>query len=61
VAAQGSSGGKSTTPAPAQRDLAQIAAEHSGPSLILVASAILLAAGIALLLVRRIARGLTER
>ena len=61
VAAQGSNGAKSTTPAPGQRELAQVAAEQSGPSLILVASAILLAAGIALLVVRRIARGLTER
>jgi hypothetical protein len=63
VTAQGSGSGKSTTaPAPGQREsLDQSAAEDSGPSLVLVASAILLAAGIALLVARRIARGMTGR
>jgi hypothetical protein len=44
-----------------QRDLAnQIGTEEGGVSLVLVASVILLAAGIALLLARRIAKGLTR-
>lgn len=49
------------TPAPdAQRDLsAEVSADDPGVPLILVASAILLAAGIALLLARRIARNIT--
>lgn len=61
VTGQGSEGSKSSPAGnEAERQLLQVAAdEPSGMPLILVASAILLAAGIALLVARRIARGLT--
>ncbi len=62
ITAQGSSGeSPAAVPAPAERALlAQSAGEEPGLSLVLVASAILLAAGVALLVARRIARSMTS-
>lgn len=62
VTAQGNDGQKSTAPADStERQSLEMAADESpGVSLIVVASAILLAAGIALLVARRIARGMTR-
>ena len=62
VAAQGSDGKSSTqAPAPVERQLGvdQFTSEEPGLPILLVASVILLAAGIALLIARRIARGMT--
>jgi hypothetical protein len=61
-AAQGTdTQGEASPAAAAQRDLAErLANEDQGASVVLVASAILLAAGIALLIARRIARRVTS-